>query len=296
MRLLVFLLLSRYSKREVFNLEADMPIDDSQTPYNQSQLEQLYLSTQASKRMNLDSIFWEINTSKQSKNMITKLLQEEFVEAKDLAEVSGLSRSAALNRADDLVQKGVIRRTIKPGTENRHKPPYIFFLEPEVRSQLVEWLEKKGVEWQDHLIKQDEIKESGQDLQPNEVQLSPTKQEPQQLDFSDEILKEEVENRVVVSSLETKATSGQVPRTEKLLDNAAERKQEATSKIDEESLSLQKQIGVVLTKMAKEIEALRYRVAYLEQKLEQKTQDTDSFDFAQVLSILERKQNDKDTT
>lgn len=283
-----------------FNSEADMPIDDSQTPYNQSQLEQLYPNSQASKRMKLEpSIFWEITTSKQYKDMIDKLLKEEFVEAKDLAEVSGLSRSAALNRADDLVQKGVVHRSIKPGTENRHKPPYRFSLYPDVRSQLAAWLKEKGFEWQDQL-KQDEIKESGQDLQLNEVQLSPTKQESQQLDFSDEIVKEELESPVVVSSIETNDTSGQVPRTEKLLNHAAERKQESTSKFDEESQSLENRIGIVLTKMAtkmaKEIEALRNRVAYLEQKLEQNTEDTDSFDFGQVLSILERKQNDKDTT
>lgn len=283
-----------------FDSEADMPIDDSQTPYNQSQLEQLYPNSQASKRMKLEpSIFWEITTSKQYKDMIDKLLKEEFVEAKDLAEVSGLSRSAALNRADDLVQKGVVHRSIKPGTENRHKPPYRFSLYPDVRSQLAAWLKEKGFEWQNQL-KQDEIKESGQDLQLNEVQLSPTKQESQQLDFSDEIVKEELESPVVVSSIETNDTSGQVPRTEKLLNHAAERKQESTSKFDEESQSLENRIGIVLTKMAtkmaKEIEALRNRVAYLEQKLEQNTEDTDSFDFGQVLSILERKQNDKDTT
>jgi len=279
-----------------FNSEADMPIDDSQTPYNQSQLEQLYPNSQASKMMKLDaSIFWEISSSKQYQKMIAKLLQEEFVEAKDLADVSGLSRSAALNRADDLVQKGVVHRSIKPGTENRHKPPYLFSLYPEVRSQLAAWLQEKGFEWHNQL-KQDEIKESGQDLPLNEVQLSPTKQESQQLDFSGEIVKEELANPVVVFSVETNGTSEQLPRTEKLLDNAIELKQEATSKLDQETQSLDKRIGIVLTKMAKEIEALRNRVAYLEQKLEQNTEDTDSFDFGQVLSILERKQNDKDTT
>jgi hypothetical protein len=293
---LCLLLLSRYNKREVFNSEADMPIDDSQTPYNQSQLEQLYPNTQASKMMKLDaSIFWEISSSKPYQNMIAKLLQEEFVEAKDLEDVSGLSRSAALKRAAELVEKRVVHRRIKPGTENRHKPPYIFSLYPEVKSQLAALLQEKGFEWHDQL-KQGEIKESGQDLQVNKVQLSPTKQESQQLDFSDELVKEERENPVVMSSVKTNGTSGQVPRTEQLLDNAAEQKQEARSKFDEESQSLEKQIGIILTKMAKEIEALRNRVAYLEQKLEQKTQDTHSIDFGQVLSILERNQNDKDTT
>ena len=244
--------------------------------------------------MKLDaSIFWEISSSTQYQKMIAKLLQQEFVEAKDLEDVSGLSRSAALKRAAELVQKGVVQRSIKPGTENRHKPPYRFSLYPEVKSQLAALLGEKGVEWHDQL-KQDEIKESGQDLQLN-IQLSPTKQESQQVDFSDELVKEELENPVVVSSVNTNGTSGQVPRTEQLLDNAAERKQEPTSKFDEESQSLEKQIGIVLTKMAKEIEALRNRVASLERKLEQKTQDTDGFDFGQVLSILERKQNDKDT-
>ncbi len=185
--------------------------------------------------------------------------------------------------------------SIKLGTENRHKPPYIFSLYPDVRSQLAAWLKEKGFEWQDQL-KQDEIKESGQDLQLNVVQLSPTKQESQQLDFSDEIVKEELVNLVVVSSVETKATSEQLPRNEKLLHNAIELKQEATSKLEQETQSLDRRIGIVLTKMAKEIEALRNRVAYLEQKLEQNTEDTDSFDFGQVLSILDRKQNDKDTT
>jgi len=279
-----------------FNSEADMPIDDSQTPYNQSQLEQLYPNSQASKMMKLDvSIFWEIASSKQYQKMIAKLLQKEFVEAKDLADVSGLSRSAALNRADDLVQKGVVHRSVKPGTENRHKPPYLFSLYPDVRSQLAAWLQEKGFEWHNQL-KQDEIKDSGQDLPLNEVQLSPTKQESQQLDFSGEIVKKELANPVVVFSVETNGTSEQLPRTEKLLDNAIELKQEATSKLDQETQSLDKRIGIVLTKMAKEIEALRNRVAYLEQKLEQNTEDTDSFDFGQVLSILERKQNDKDTT
>jgi predicted transcriptional regulator len=274
-----------------------MDIDDSQTPYNQSQLEQPYLNSQASKRMKLErsSLFWEITTSELYKDMIAKLLQEESVEAKDLEDVSGLSRSAALKRAAELVQKGVVQRSIKPGTQNRHKPPYIFSLYPEVKSQLAAWLQEKGFEWHDQL-KQDEIKESGQDLQLNKVQLSPIKKESHQLDFSDELVKEERENPVVMSSVKTHGTSGQVPRTEQLLDNAAEQKQEARSKFDEESQSLEKQIGIILTKMAKEIEALRNRVAYLEQKLEQKTQDTHSIDFGQVLSILERNKNDKDTT
>jgi hypothetical protein len=273
-----------------------MPIDDSQTPYNQTQLEQLYPNTQASKMMKLDaSIFWEISSSTQYQKMIAKLLQEEFVEAKDLEDVSGLSRSAALKRAAELVEKKVVHRRIKPGTENRHKPPYIFFLYPEVRSQLAAWLQEKGFEWHDQL-KQGEIKESGQDLQLNKVQLSPIKKESHQLNFSDELVKEELGNPIVVSSVETNDTSGQVPRTQELLDNAAERKQEATSKFDQETQSLDKRIGIVLTKMAKEIEALRNRVASLERKLEQKTQNTDSFDFGQVLSILEPKQNDKDTT
>lgn len=274
-----------------------MHIDDSQTPYNQSQIEQPYLNSQASKRMKVEpSLFWDITTSELYKNMIAKLLKEEYVEAKDLEEVSGLSRSAALKRAGELVEKGVVHRSIKPGTENRHKPPYIFFLYPEVRSQLAAWLQEKGFEWHDQL-KQGEIKESGQDLQLiNKVQLSPIKKESHQLDFSDELVKEERENPVVMSSVKTNGTSGQVPRTEKLLDNATELKQEVTSKLDEESQSLDKRIGIVLTKMAKEIEALRNRVASLERKLEQKTQNTDSFDFGQVLSILEPKQNDKDTT
>jgi hypothetical protein len=240
------------------------------------------------------SLFWEITTSELYKNMIAKLLKEEFVEAKDLEDVSGLSRSAALKRAAELVEKRVVYRRIKPGTENRHKPPYIFSLYPEVRSQLAAWLQEKGVEWDE--LKQDEIKESGQDLQLKEVQLSPTKQESQQLDFSNDLVKEELGNPIVVSSVETNETSGQVPRTQELLDNAAERKQEATSKFDQETQSLDKRIGIVLTKMAKEIEALRNRVGSLERKLEQKTQNTDSFDFGQVLSILEPKQNDKDTT
>jgi hypothetical protein len=240
------------------------------------------------------SLFWEITTSELYKNIIAKLLKEEFVEAKDLEDVSGLSRSAALKRAADLVEKRVVYRRIKPGTENRHKPPYIFSLYPEVRSQLAAWLQEKGVEWDE--LKQDEINESGQDLQLNEVELSPTKQESQQLDFSNESVKEELGNPIVVSSVETNDTSGQVPRTQELLDNAAERKQEATSKFDRETQSLDTRIGIVLTKMAKEIEALRNRVASLERKLEQKTQNTDSFDFGQVLSILEPKQNDKDTT
>jgi hypothetical protein len=282
-------------KERFLNSEADMPIDDSQTPYHQSQLEQLYPNSQASKRMKLEpSIFWEISSSKQYQKMIAKLLHEEFVEAKDLADVSGLSRSAALKRAAELVDKRLVDRRIKPGTENRHKPPFIFSLYPEVRSQLAAWLQEKGVEWDE--LKQDEIKESGQDLQLNEVQLSPTKQESQQLDFSNELVKEELGNPIVVSSVETNDTSGQVPRTQELLDNAAERKQEATSKFDQETQSLDKRIGIVLTKMAKEIEALRNRVDSLERKLEQKTQNTDSFDFGQVLSILEPKQNDKDTT
>jgi predicted transcriptional regulator len=269
---------------------------DSQTPSAQSQVEQLHLNSQTPKRGNLDPrVFFEIATSESYKRMIRKLLQEEFVEAKDLEDASGLSRSAALNRAEKLVEKGVVHRRIKPGTENRHKPPYIFSLEPEVKAQLSALIQEKGTERKDQL-KQEEIEESSQDLQLDELQLSPIEQEPQQLDFSNEIVKEELVNSVVVPSVETNATSGQVPIAEQLLDNAAERKQEVTSKFDEESQSLEKRVGIVLTQMAKEIAALRNRVVYLERKLEQKTQDTDSFDFGQVLSILEPKQNGKDTT
>lgn len=270
--------------------------NDSQTPSAQSQLEQLHLNSQTSKRGNIDpSVFFEIATSESYKRMIAKLLQEQFVEAKDLEDASGLSRSAALNRAEKLVEKGVVHRRIKPGTENRHKPPYIFSLEPEVKAQLSALIQEKGAERKDQL-KQDEIEKSTQDLHLDELQLSPTEQEPQQIDFSKEIVKEELGNSVVMPSAETNSNSGQVTVAEQLLDNTAARKLEATSKFDEESQSLEKRVGIVLTQMAKEIAALRNRVAYLEGRLEQKTHNTDSFDFGQVLSILEPKQNGKDTT
>ncbi|MEG4323367.1 MULTISPECIES: hypothetical protein [unclassified Microcoleus] len=189
----------------------------------------------------------------------------------------------------------MVHRRVKPGTENRHKPPYIFSLDPDFRSQVAALLQEKGVERQEQ-PKQDQIEDGSQDLPLDHLQLSSTDQQSQQLGFSNEIVKEELGNPVAVSSVETNGTSVPVPRAEQLLDNATEQKQETTSKSDEESQSLDKRIGIVLTKMAKEIEALRNRVAYLERKLEQNTQNTDGFDFGQVLSILEPKQNDKDTT
>ena len=269
--------------------EADMPNDDSQTPYDHSQR---YPDSQASRRTKLNWIFLAL---KQDKNLIERLLQEESVEAKYLADASELSRSAVLNRLDKLVEKGLVHRRVKPGTENRHKPPYIFSLDPDFRSQVAALLQEKGVERQEQ-PKQDQIEDGSQDLQLDQLKLSSTDQQSQQLGFSNEIVKEELGNRVAVSSVETNGTSVPVPRAEQLLDNATEQKQDTTSKFDEETQSLDKRIGIVLTKMAKEIEALRNRVASLERKLEQKTQNTDGVDFDQILGILERKQNDKDTT
>jgi predicted transcriptional regulator len=243
---------------------------DSQTPFAQSQLEQLDLNSQTPKIRKLHpSVLFEIASSEVNKKMIARLLQEEFVEAKDLQEATGLSRSASLKRAENLVEKGTVHRRKKPGTENRHKPPYIFYLDPEVKSQLAVLVQEKEAE-QHVQPKHEEIEESGQDLQLDELQLSSTEQESKQLDSSNELIKE--------------------------VDNATERKQEATSKFDEGSQSLEKRVGIVLTQMAKEIAALRNRVAYLERKLEQKIQDTDSFDFGQVLNILEPRPNGKDTT
>lgn len=237
--------------------------------------EKRYASSSMPNQEKINSrILYSMIASEADRKIIARLLQQNFAEAKDLEEASGLSRSAALNRADKLVDSGVVDRQIKPGTENRHKPPYIFSLLPEFKKYFAALLKEGNTE--------NEFEMSNhQVFEASEMEAFGKKQESKQLDFSENTQKLNTDIDLKQDRLQHPVSQQEYQKVETLEDNSS---------------SLEKRIGKILTEMAKEIATLRSRVADLEEKLEQNPQNTDQFDFDNILNILDNSQNGKDTS
>lgn len=241
---------------------------------SQSELDQQYLELSSStlNQEKLDPHFlYTAIASEPDWKIIKKLLQVNFAEARDLEEASGLSRSAALNRADKLVEAGIVARQIKPGTENRHKPPYIFSLHSKARKLLRAMLKDQNAE--------NELKTSKhQVFEVSAIEAFRNKQESEQLDSPEDAQKPEVTTNL-----------GQDDSNNRV---SQQLQQETLSALKEHNSSLE----IVLTEMAKEIVALRNRVADLERKFEQNPQNPNEFDHNNILHMLKMKQNGKDTS
>lgn len=66
----------------------------------------------------------------------------DWVESKDFDDRTGLSsRSANLSRASKLAERGLIVSQIKPGTENRNKPPYVYSIVSEYKEAIAQKVE-----------------------------------------------------------------------------------------------------------------------------------------------------------
>lgn len=208
---------------------------------------------------------------------------QPLAEAKHLEHATGLSRSAALKYAHELCDKGILTKAIKPGTENRSYPPYVFSLSPELRPKIVEFLNNPFV--------QQEILNLVDDSSPQQtnIELSGNTEtgDYQNLSSSTSV-QEQTDQHLATQDLVVDGTSP--IQTTQSSQQEEDIRDLATAKPSPQNTDLD--IGLVLKKMAEEIVLLKNRVAELEKKLEaSKTpQSATNVDFEQVLSILETKQ------
>ncbi|WP_157951125.1 hypothetical protein [Cyanothece sp. BG0011] len=224
-------------------------------------------------KMSNHRIPWQLQLDEHHWKMIEKVVNQEPVPltAKELAEVSGLSRSATLKRAHELAQMGIFDKSNKPGTENRLYPPYIFSLAEKYKSEIIADLNKG----------QHSLSSHDRDL------------------VSQEIKEKELSNLEEDRHLTEKERPLNEPSSEASFDQASKSISDdeyiQTSSLQEQDLknlnSSEKHIGLILQKMAQEIASLRNRVTQLEKQLEdtKPSQISDTVDFDEVLSILESK-------
>lgn len=201
----------------------------------------------------------------------------------EIASMVDLHRSTISKYTNELAQLELIEQSVLPRTENKQKPTYLFRLASKIEQEEIrDFVKRKGID----NLPQQQINL----LAANEEShlLEGTQEESGSLPSEDLNPEEQVDVR-------SEIRSNELPSQEPRKEYASEQIQEAEVKSYSESQSLEERVGMVLTQMAKEIAALRNRVAYLEQQLEQKPQNVDTFDFNQVLSILEPTQNNKGT-
>lgn len=225
-----------------------------------------------------NQIPWHFQLDEHHWNMIKKVVGQEPVPltAKELEEASGLSRSATLKRADDLVQMEIFDKRIKPGTEKRNYPPYIFSLAEKHKSEIVTYVNKRinslNSDDSEPISKQAEEKELSQSNLSN---------------FEENTHLTEQEQEKPLNQPSSEASFDQA--TESISDDDSV---EPPSEQEHDLKNLdssEKHIGLILQKMAQEIASLRNRVTQLEKQLEdtKPSQINDTVDFDQVLSILE---------
>lgn len=206
--------------------------------------------------------------------MIKKVVNQEPVPltAKELAEVSGLSRSATLKRAHELAQMGIFDKSNKPGTENRLYPPYIFSLAEKHKSEIVAYLNKGQ-----HSLHSHDSNLMSEDIKEKELS-----------NFEEDTYQTQQQQDKPLNQPNSEANFDKASKSISDDDSIQASVQEQGLKHLESS---EKHIGLVLQKMAQEIASLRNRVTQLEQQLEdtKPSQISDTVDFDQVLSILDSK-------
>ena len=206
-----------------------------------------------------------------------RMMEPEDSTAKDLQDAAGLSRSAALKRCHELSDEGILVKRIKPGTENRSYPPYIFSMSPDVREEVIAFLESDIV--QERLLKEKSITDDTNNLQ--ELNQS----EPAKTDLQQD--SESAENQ---ASLSTEAF------LKKPADNSHSLSKSLETHHDEDTQHDIVNLSSILKKMAQEIARLKERVNQLEQRAEESSllQTDENTDLKSVLKILENPQHKKE--
>ncbi|MGB5963488.1 MAG: hypothetical protein WBG73_22820 [Coleofasciculaceae cyanobacterium] len=200
----------------------------------------------------------------------------------EIASMVDLHRSTISKYTNELAQLELIEQSVLPGTENKQKPTYLFRLASKIEQEEIrDFVKRKGID----------------NLPQQQINLLAANEELHLLEAIQEesgSLPSKDLNPEDYINVHSKIGSNELLDQKPLKEYAPEENQEEVI-FYRESQSFESRVGMVLTQMATEIAALKNRVAHLEQQLEQKPQNVDTFDFNQVLSILEPTQNNKGT-